>query len=173
MKKAHEESLKIYYLDTMHMTNWMGDGSGYSYSFPQPQFVNGDLSIFNAQKVMLPINSGGHWILMVVKMKSNSLYLCDSLGIADADIYFDACIQFLKDHAIRTTGCTLQELCSNTNNWSRHVVDSPKQANGTDCGVFTCINMFCDTFGLPMRMSSDIADHMRSKIGVCLIRDGF
>ena len=80
MKKAHEESLKIYYLDTMHMTNWMGGGSGYSYSFSPTKFVNGDLSIFNAQKVMLPINCGGHWILMVVKRKSNSLFLYDLLS---------------------------------------------------------------------------------------------
>lgn len=158
----------------MHMTNWMVDGSGsYSYSFRQSKFVNGDLSIFNADKVMLPINCDSHWILMVIKMGANSLHLFDSLGIADADIYFDACNQFLKDHAIRMTGCTLQELCRNTKNWSRHVVECPKQANGTDCGVFLCINMFCETFGLPLQMSGEIADCMRRKIGVCVMKACF
>ena len=156
------------------MSNLMPHGfNSYTYKFTQMKFVNGDKSIFQADKIVLPINcTGEHWIFMGVKMRERGMFLFDSQGGDDQHgLIFDTFNKFLKDHAIRTTGCLLEEICGGTEDWTRHYVKCPTQGNGTDCGVFACVNMLCFTFDLPFLMSQEISDSMRIKIGVCAMND--
>ena len=83
--------------------------------------------------------------------------------------FFDNFNKFLKDHAIRTTGCTLQEICGSAEDWARRVVDCPRQNNGTDCGIFACVNILCAVFDLPLQMSQEICDSIRIRIGVSIM----
>jgi Ulp1 family protease len=107
---------------------------------------------------------------MVVKMRECTLCLFDSGGFNEYhDFLFDILNKFFRDHAIRTTGCTLQEICGSADDWVKRVEDCPRQGNGTDCGVFVCVNMLCAVFDLPLRMSQEIADAMRVKIGVSVM----
>ena len=99
------------------------------------------------------------------------MHIFDSGDCIDPSIYFAACLKFLKDHAVRTTGCTLEELSGQSDDWARNIAPCPKQGNGTDCGVYTCVNMLCNIFGLELHMSQEVADMTRTKIGVCLMND--
>jgi Ulp1 family protease len=93
-------------------------------------------------------------------------------GFADASLYFIKFQKFLQDYSIRTTGCTLQELCCSAKDWTQHIVACPQQTNGSDCGVHVCINILCAVFDLPQLPSTEqMIDFMRVKIGVTLMTE--
>ena len=84
---------------------------------------------------------------------------------------FENVFKFLREEAIERTGCTLAEL-TQVQSFSKSIGSCSKQTNGTDCGVFTCVNMFCEVFGLSKTlMSQDISDHCRKKIGLSILRN--
>ena len=82
---------------------------------------------------------------------------------------FENVFNFLREEAIERTGCTLVEL-TEVERYSKSIGSCSKQTNGTDCGVFTCVNMFCEVFGLskPL-MSQHISDLCRKKIDLSIL----
>ena len=95
--------------------------------------------IFALDKLIVPINiSQQHWTCAVIFMQEKRIQYYDSV-LGDGLYYLRALRRYLKDEhrnrkhlALDTSSWTLVECQS----------DTPKQENGYDCGVFTC--MFAD-----------------------------
>ena len=109
--------------------------------------------------------------LFLFRRREGKIEAFDSGEITDArlEVIFDRIISTLREDAIERTGCTLGELMDDRG-WTKSIIPCTKQANNTDCGVFTCVNMFCELFGLNKDLvTQDRADCFRKKIGVCVM----
>ena len=74
---------------------------------------------------------GNHWALLVFEMKSKTIKYFDSIYGPDSSI-IDKITLCLSKYIDKLKGCEFWKLSPETS--------YPKQqANGTDCGVFTCL----------------------------------
>lgn len=91
--------------------------------------------IFACKKMLCPIHLGNHWCLICVNFIDKTVKYYDSLGGKNPrclNIIFD----YLKEEHKNKKNIELD--CSG---WKlMDADDCPKQRNGFDCGVFTCIN---------------------------------
>jgi len=112
-----------------------------------------------------------HHTLFLFRRREGKIEAFDSGNTTEArmEMIFDRIILMLREDAIERTGCTLGELMDGRG-WTKSIIPCTKQANNTDCGVFTCVNMFCELFGLNKDLvKQDRADCFRRKIGVCVL----
>ena len=118
--------------------------------------------LFNLDKIFFPINQGGmHWVTVVAYMQKKRIQFYDSLGSPGND-YLQHVFQYLQDDHLdkkkRPMGTTGWELvpCDGRS--------TPRQLNGYDCGVFTC--MFCDFLSMnyPLVFNQDHITQCRERI---------
>ena len=96
--------------------------------------------IFNLKYILCPINLDNmHWTSAVIYMEEKRIQYYDSMGGTDR-AKLKGLLEYVKDeYKVKNGGQEMDisewELVSCTS-------DTPRQRNGFDCGVFTC--MFCD-----------------------------
>jgi sentrin-specific protease 1 len=88
-------------------------------------------------KIIFPINqSNQHWTSAVVFMEEEKIQYYDSLG-GSGKRYLQVLLQYLQDEHLDKRKCPMKspEL------WTLVpcTVETPRQQNGYDCGVFTCL----------------------------------
>lgn len=91
----------------------------------------GGKNLLDANLILIPVCSGSHWRLAVIKPKAKSVEILDSMhwGVDDiANTVQDWLKQELGDLYIEEDWSVLR------------AHRSMKQMNGSDCGVFTCLN---------------------------------
>lgn len=96
--------------------------------------------IFNLNKICFPINQGGmHWVCAVAYMQEKRIQFYDSMG-SQGEEYLEAIFKFIQDEHLDKKETPLPE----ENSWRLVTCEetTPRQLNGHDCGVFTC--MFID-----------------------------
>ncbi|GAX23363.1 sentrin-specific protease 1 [Fistulifera solaris] len=96
--------------------------------------------IFDLDKIIFPINQNNmHWVCSVIFMQAKRIQFYDSMG-GDGCRYLNALFQYLKDEHQDKKKCPLPD----EDEWEfiECTSDTPRQRNGFDCGVFTC--MFAD-----------------------------
>jgi Ulp1 family protease len=128
--------------------------------------------LFDTDRIFFPhhLKNGGavdHWALVVVFVPEKCVRYYCSLGNSGHEVTF-AVLQYLQDKHLADYGVVLPNIC----NWSTSPcsADTPRQNNGWDCGVFTC--MFVDRL-MQMRdnnlFSQDEMHHYRRLILLCLV----
>jgi sentrin-specific protease 1 len=105
---------------------------------------------------------------VVIFVKERSIQCYDSIG-GEGTYYLEALLQYLKDEwASKNNGQELPDLsewrlvtCSS---------DTPRQKNGFDCGVFTC--MFADFLSMdyPLTFTQDHVTQCREKIALSILQ---
>lgn len=96
--------------------------------------------IFNLDKIIFPINQGNsHWTSAVAFMQERRVQYYDSMGGSGIQ-YLRDIFQYIQDEHRDKKKCPLP----NVDDWKLVPCtrDTPRQHNGYDCGVFTC--MFAD-----------------------------
>lgn len=91
----------------------------------------GGQQLLDAKLLLIPVCEGGHWRLVAIKPQDRSLEYLDSLGFDGSKIMKTA-VSWLQ-----------QELGEHWRGEEWSVVEkqrSVEQLNGSDCGVFTCLN---------------------------------
>ncbi|TNV80992.1 hypothetical protein FGO68_gene15811 [Halteria grandinella] len=119
---------------------------------------------------LIPVNlTHSHWLFLAVDFKAWTVYVIDSIGCAQelAQGYLDVVRPFLNDFQ-----------GNSSIEWTIEVTQSiPKQLNGFDCGLCTCVNMellsrtnasqtglmFFDTRKAIGSIRYDMGDHMFSE----------
>lgn len=88
-------------------------------------------SLLDCEVIFIPINAGMHWTLCVVEPKTHRrITMYNSLGYGSNKRHAEAIDAWLEAHL--GASYVADEW---TINWQG---ESPQQANGHDCGVFTC-----------------------------------
>lgn len=86
--------------------------------------------LLGVDKIFFPINTGAHWILLVILPKSRIIEVFDS-----ADGSTTAYFRFAREWLQMELGNDY-----NADEWQQSPVRSARQQNWDDCGVFTCVN---------------------------------
>ena len=121
--------------------------------------------IFSFSKIFFPVNQGNkHWTLLVAFMKEKRIQFYDSMGGSGKE-YLNAIYRYLQDEHLDKKKCELP------GDWELRTCDgsTPRQLNGYDCGVFTC--MFADFLSTdsPFVFGQDHVTHCRERIALAIL----
>ena len=118
-------------------------------------------ALLRASKIFVPVNIGDyHWALAVVDVERREFRYYDSLG-GGGQHYLSALRGFLaryaRHHDLHGLG---------VERWSMvPCVSGPRQANGDDCGVFTCMTADYLAQALPLDFGMTAAESRHSGLG--------
>ncbi|KAL3770402.1 hypothetical protein ACHAW5_002319 [Stephanodiscus triporus] len=123
--------------------------------------------IFNLKYIVCPINidDNSHWTSAVIFMEDKRIQYYDSMGGTDWS-KLEGLLKYVKDEYSAKNGKELDvtewELVSCTS-------DTPRQKNGYDCGVFTC--MFADFISKDCQLlfNQDHIDQCRQRIALSIM----
>ncbi|XP_058810240.1 sentrin-specific protease 1-like [Phymastichus coffea] len=92
------------------------------------------IDIFSKDLIIVPIHLGIHWCMSIIDFRNKTVQYYDSMGSPN-----DKCLrvlkQYLQDESIDKKKKSFEFL-----GWNFECIkDIPKQMNGSDCGVFSCM----------------------------------
>ena len=126
--------------------------------------------IFNLKYIICPVNEGNvHWVSAVIFMEEKKLQWFDSMG--GTDMYrLNGLLRYLKDEwNAKKKG----QGEFNEDEWElvRCTADTPRQSNGYDCGVFTC--MICDFISKdqPLLFNQSHIHQCRDRIALSIMKN--
>jgi sentrin-specific protease 1 len=125
--------------------------------------------IFGLDKVFIPVNvSNVHWTCAVIFVQEKRIQYFDSMG-GDGTYYLKALLEYVKDEwKSKNQG----EALPNLEEWKlvSTTIDTPRQENGWDCGVFTC--MFADflSLGYPLSFKQEHITQCRERIALSILQ---
>lgn len=118
------------------------------------------VDIFAKDVIPVPVHVGGvHWCMAIIHLKSCTIKYYDSMGTPNPTI-LKALEQYLKDESMdkrkRTFDTSHFEIES--------VPDVPRQMNGSDCGVFSCMFAEFVTRNKAITFSQQQMEYFRQKM---------
>ncbi|CAK3991336.1 cysteine ase [Lecanosticta acicola] len=120
--------------------------------------------LLGAKKIFFPINTGCHWMLLVVKPQERRIEMLDSLNGQNQAILGYA-RQWLK-----------MELGDDyvADEWTEHDKLSTQQTNYDDCGMFVCMNALACARDIPYsELEAKLMPKARKMLVALLINGGF
>jgi Ulp1 family protease len=93
--------------------------------------------LLSVKTLLIPVNSGNHWTLVVVSPAARTVSYLDSLG-GSGQRYMQLALEWLE----LETKVPIAD-------WQIVNTSIPAQTNGYDCGVFVCTNAECAVAGVP------------------------
>ncbi|OAQ90739.1 sentrin/SUMO-specific protease [Purpureocillium lilacinum] len=123
-------------------------------------------NFLDLETILMPVCSGNHWTLIVIRPKMRTVAHMDSLNPAGNQHYVDVAMNFVR---FVLEGNYEESL------WKTVRHDAPRQTNGYDCGVFTITNAICLALGLSPIDSYSATDMetQRKRIACILLNKGF
>ncbi|XP_058442906.1 sentrin-specific protease 1-like isoform X6 [Malaya genurostris] len=93
------------------------------------------VDIFTYDIIPVPVHVGRvHWCMAIIDLKNQSIRYYDSMGTPNKPV-LDALEQYLKDESLDK-----RKKPFNTSGFTKeHMRECPRQMNGSDCGVFSCM----------------------------------
>lgn len=93
------------------------------------------VDIFSKDIIPVPVHVGGvHWCMAIIHLKNSSIKYYDSMGTPNSNV-LSLLAQYLKDESMDK-----RKKPFDTKSFKiESVADVPRQMNGSDCGVFSCI----------------------------------
>ena len=93
------------------------------------------VDIFAKDVIPVPVHVGGvHWCMAIIHMKNKTIRYYDSMGSPNPNV-LKALEQYLRDESMQK-----RKLPFDTSQFEiESVRDVPRQMNGSDCGVFSCM----------------------------------
>jgi Ulp1 family protease len=127
----------------------------------------GKNNLLDIETILIPICSGSHWTLVVVRPGKRTVAHMDSIRGGAGD-------RRVAEIAMDWVKATLEENFSE-DKWGIIDYEAPRQTNGWDCGVFTITNALCMALGLDPK-SSYTAKQLtiqRHRLAAILLNEGF
>ena len=123
--------------------------------------------IFQLDKIFFPINQNNmHWVCAVAFVQEKRIQFYDSMG-GRGQSYLDNIFRYLQDEHVDKNKCLLPD----ADQWQLIpcTADTPRQRNGFDCGVFTC--MFCDFLAqdCPLVFGQDHVTQCRQRMALSIL----
>lgn len=105
------------------------------------------VDIFSFDVIPIPVHvSGVHWCMSIIHLKNKTIKYYDSMGQTNNRV-LDSLEQYLKDESLDK-----KKVVFDMSDWTKESVqDCPRQSNGSDCGVFSC--MFAEFVSRDSRIS--------------------
>ena len=134
--------------------------------------------IFSLDKVVFPVNLGGvHWVCIVAFMQKKEIEYHDSLGyrtndekenlLRNGEKYMKAILSYLENEHLR-----FKKRHMSDDHWVLlNRLDTPKQDNGNDCGVYTCMTADFRSLDLPQQYTSNEVRFCRNRMALTLLNN--
>ena len=163
---------RCHFFKSFFITNLLDEKCSQKYTYPNVKTWSKNVwgkDVFGLSKIFIPVNmSNSHWACVVIFMQERKIQYFDSLGF-DGMVYMSALLQYLKDEwADKNQG---QEL-PDASEWRliRCTTDTPKQGNGFDCGIFTCMFAAFLVNDYPLIFNQKDMKHCRDRIALYLLQ---
>ena len=131
------------------------------------QGIQGE-KLLRAQKIFFPINTGAHWMLLIIHPQTKTIEFLDSLHNmhgGQGKIWFKIARQWLA----MELGKQYKE-----EEWTDSKAQSSLQTNGNDCGALTCFNALAAAKGRGYEeVSAEKMQDARRLMGAVLLNGGF
>ena len=167
MNEKYQDTKKYHFFKSFFITKLL-DEEGYSYNLVKnwSRRVKGK-NIFNLDKIFFPINHNNiHWSLAVIFIPEKRIQIFDSGGNG-GQRYLDGLLQYLKDE-MRDK----HHMEGKWNGWN--LIPShekiPKQLNGDDCGVFTCMFAYYIAEDLSLTFDQTDVTEFRKHIAMYILK---
>ncbi|KAH0427090.1 ulp1 protease family protein [Colletotrichum camelliae] len=123
-------------------------------------------TFLNLETILMPICSGNHWTLLVVRPQKRTVSHMDSLNPRGTSTHTKRGLAWIQ--AVLGDDFKADE-------WRVVKHEAPEQDNGYDCGVFTITNGICLALGLNAidAYSKDELPLQRRRIAAMLLNKGF
>uniref|UniRef100_A0A336K222 CSON013837 protein n=1 Tax=Culicoides sonorensis TaxID=179676 RepID=A0A336K222_CULSO len=118
------------------------------------------VDVFSFDLLPVPVHVGGiHWCMAIIRMKDKIIRYYDSMGNPNQPV-LDALERYLIDEAMDKKKITFD-----TSDWKKESIrDCPQQRNGSDCGVFSCMNAEHLTRNASLSFSQNDMPYFRQKM---------
>lgn len=118
------------------------------------------VDIFSYDLIPVPVHVGQvHWCMAIIHMREKTIKYYDSMGNTNPRV-LEALEQYLKDESLDK-----RKTPFDTTGWKNECVkDCPRQMNGSDCGVFSCMTAEFFSRGSPITFSQQHMQHFRNKM---------
>ena len=125
--------------------------------------------LFALDKVCFPINQGGmHWVCAVMFVQDQRICFYDSLGSPGHD-YLEALFRYVQDEHQDKKGAPLPDADA----WELvpcNPATTPRQLNGYDCGVFTCMFVDFVAKNCPLTFGQEHITQCRQRIALSILQ---
>ncbi|XP_063707702.1 sentrin-specific protease 1-like [Culicoides brevitarsis] len=118
------------------------------------------VDLFSYDLIPVPVHVGGaHWCMAIIRMKEKIIRYYDSMGNPNQQV-LDALERYLIDESMDK-----RKIALDTSDWKKESIrDCPQQRNGSDCGVFSCMNAEHLTRNAPLKFSQNEMPYFRQKM---------
>ena len=146
----------------------LGIGGSGKYDYPGVRRWSKKFDVFSLKCIYFPINiDNTHWTMLVLNIEKKSIQFYDSMN-GGGRIYLEGIQKWIVDE-----GKAKKDMIIDPNDWKllSHQENVPKQKNGYDCGIFSCICADYLSDDLPLQCySQDDMTMFRRKIGAAILR---
>mmetsp|Transcript_51803 Transcript_51803/g.123273 ORF Transcript_51803/g.123273 Transcript_51803/m.123273 type:complete len:431 (-) Transcript_51803:14-1306(-) len=144
------------------------DGKTYSYKDVKRWTIRAKVDIFEKDYVIFPMNMGGnHWATGAINLRDKCFHYLDSLSLLPPKNFVTFLQKYLNDeHQAKRGGVPLEGVDA----WQHAQLEVPQQANGYDCGVFTCCIVESLSAGKEFSFCQDDMEMMRQRLAARIVR---
>ncbi|KAK0944182.1 hypothetical protein LTR29_004314 [Friedmanniomyces endolithicus] len=136
-------------------------------SWSRRKAIKGD-RLLRTEKLFFPINTGIHWMLLVISPQTHSLEFLDSMHNFHPDAA-NTWFAFGRNWLAAELGKEYKP-----EEWTDSLAQSSLQTNGNDCGAFTCLNALASATGADFgQVTAGKMQETRRHIGAVLLNKGF
>ncbi|KAJ8677928.1 hypothetical protein QAD02_013715 [Eretmocerus hayati] len=117
------------------------------------------IDIFSKDIVVIPIHLGVHWCMSIIDFRYKSIQYYDSMGSPN-----NKCLCLLKQY-IHEESIDKKKKPYSFQDWNFECVQNiPRQTNGSDCGVFSCMFAEYICSNRELNFSQDNMPYFRNKM---------
>ncbi len=136
-------------------------GSGYD----EVKRWTAKVNIFAYERILIPIHLPEHWCLAELDMQEKKIFYYDSLGGMNETCLIILLSWLINEHRVRKLPTPLI-----FSEWQLITPNSPRQGNGTDCGVFTCVTAEYRSRNAPLTFSQANMPYFRRRIAYEILK---
>jgi len=167
-KLSPEMRKPSHYFNSFFMSKLLDTGNTKQYTYSQVQRWTKKFDIFSLRRIYFPINIGNsHWTHLVLYMEEREVHYYDSMA-GNGTKYIKTILRWVGDEAKTKKGWENYDVSDFVE--IDHGDEVPQQANGYDCGVFSCIFADFDTDNLPFEFSQAHIPNIRMRMCLDILR---
>jgi len=162
--KPKQDAPKCVAMSSLNWTTFCGDNKKLYPRLFQRQWNMTPQNFDEVDTVLIPVNSGNHWTLLVIRPSRKSLAYIDSYNGA-SQRHLNQAREWLR--VFLGSRYVAEQ-------WHTEHVPAPRQHNAWDCGMFVVTNAMCLALGLdPMCYDETKMPTQRRRIAAMLLNGGF